>query len=422
MYKIFLKNIIETLEKRQEQGAIEESNYLSAVLKNRRLELKMTLAETTEDICSEALLSKVERNLMNPRNVRVEMLCERLNLDYFKLINLETNDRIEKLLYLYFDQKYEEILKIEDKICDGVFIAQDEIIKSYKHLINKDYKQLHYCILSLDTVKDCLSDIELFSLLLIIFEYDLNTLQYRKAMEYINMLEKYYSHNKKYELYIKEKKFILNCKMENNNVDYLFEDLRKYFHLYSITKQFGLILYYQETLDNEYAYNYLLNMGKDFIPNIYKEEYNYALILLLTKLNRHVEAMKLIIETNYNTVRFVTLYAYNLFMFSCDFETLGNEYKGYKNKLVSLIKLCNQSSGDTYHIAFLKLMQYEIEKSSLDTICNFIKNNLLKELKDFSYPIYDEYINDRYCLLLGKLSRYKDAYLFLLETKIHLKK
>lgn len=422
MYKIFLKNIEETLAKREEQGPVEESNYLSAILKNRRLELKMTLSETTENICSEALLSKVERNLMSPRNVKVEMLCERLNLDYFKLINLETNDRIEKLLYLYFDQKYEEILSIEDKICDGVFIAQDEIVKCYKHLINKDYKQLHYCILSLDTVKDCLSDIELFALLLVIFEYNINTLQYRNAMEYINMLDKYYSHNKKYELFIKEKKFILNCKMENNNVDYLFEDLRKYFHLYSITKQFGLNLYYQETLKNEYAYNYLINMGKDFVPLIYKEEYYYALVLLLTKLNKNVEAMKLIIESNYNTVRFIALYAYNLFLFSYDSESVNNEYKSYKNKLVSLIKLCNQSSGDTYHIAFLKLMQYEIEKAPLDTICNFIKNNLLKELKDFSYPLYDEYINDRYCLLLGKLSRYKDAYLFLLDAKIHLKK
>lgn len=422
MYKIWLKNIEETLEKRKEIGPINETNYLSAILKNKRLELNMTLSEITENICSEALLSKVERNLMNPRNVKVELLCERLNLDYYKLINLETNDRIEKLLYLYFDQKYEDILIIEDKMCDGVFIAQDEIVKGYKYLINKDYKQLHSCISSLDAVKDCLSDTELFALLLIIFEYNFNTLQYEKAKEYIDILEKYYNQNKKHELFIKEKKFILSCKMENDNISYLFDELRKDFHLYSITKQFGLMLYYQETLQNEYAYDYLINMGKDYIPNIYKEEYHYALAFVSTKLNKNVDAMKLIVESGYNTVRFLTLYSYNLFMYSYEVDPLSNEYKSYKNKLVSLIKLCTQSSGDTYHIAFLKLMQYEIEKSPLDMICNYIKNNLLKELRDFLYPMYDEYIKDRYCLLLGKLSRYKDAYLFLLESKIHLKK
>ena len=73
-------------------------------------------------------------------------------------------------------------------------------------------------------------------------------------------------------------------------------------------------------------------------------------------------------------------------------------------------------------MGFLRLMQYEIDETSLETICNFIKNGLIKELYDYCYPLYDEYIKERYCLLLGKLCRYKDAYLFLLQTKIHLKK
>ena len=91
MYKIYLKNIVETIEKRNEHGPILETNYLSSVIKSRRIELKLTLAEVTENICSEAFLSKVERNLMNPINDRVELLCERLDLDYNSLINLESN-------------------------------------------------------------------------------------------------------------------------------------------------------------------------------------------------------------------------------------------------------------------------------------------------------------------------------------------
>ena len=56
------------------------------------------------------------------------------------------------------------------------------------------------------------------------------------------------------------------------------------------------------------------------------------------------------------------------------------------------------------------------------TICNFIKNSLIKEMYDYCYPLYDEYIKERYCLLLGKLCKYKEAYLYLLETKMDLKK
>ena len=421
MYKIYLKNIKEVIEKRQEADPIHESNYLSAILKNKRIELKQTLSEITENICSEAFLSKVERNLMSPKNEKVALLCERLDLDYYKLINLETNNRIENLLYNFYDKNYDLINEMDDNTCDGVFIAQDEIIKSYKYLINKEYKKLHFCIIGLDNVKECLSEIELFALILVVYEYNFTTLQYNKALEYLKLLKKANVKNYKCDLYIKEISFILNCKMENNNIEYMFEEIKKDFSLYSMTKQFGFLLYYYETFYTEYAYNYIINMGNDYIPNVYKEDYNYAVALLLTKLNKNVDAMKYIIESGYHSVRFITLYSYNLCMYCL--ETDGQkEFKSYKSQLISLVKICKQNSGDTYHVAFLRLMQYEMDKNSLDIICNYIKNTLLKELCDFTYPLYDNYISDRYCLLLGKLSRYKDAYLFLLQSKIHLKK
>ena len=162
-------------------------------------------------------------------------------------------------------------------------------------------------------------------------------------------------------------------------------------------------------------------MEDKYIPKVLQEEYYYAKVLLLTKLNKNIEAMKLVIECGKVHIRLASLFAYNLLIYSLE-NNNEIEIKKYKGNLVSYIKLCNQSAGETYHIAFLRLMQYEIDGSSSEIICNFIKNQLLKELKEFSYPLYDKYIKDRYCLLLGKLCRYKDAYLYLLELKIHLKK
>ena len=65
---------------------------------------------------------------MNPKNERVEMLCERLDLDYNTLINLESNDRIEKMINLFMKDDYESIINIEDETLKGVFIAQDEVV------------------------------------------------------------------------------------------------------------------------------------------------------------------------------------------------------------------------------------------------------------------------------------------------------
>ena len=175
------------------------------------------------------------------------------------------------------------------------------------------------------------------------------------------------------------------------------------------------MLYYQQTRKTKDAFDYLIEMGKDFIPSVYKEDYEYAKAILLTKLDNPLEAMNLILNSGFTSVKFITLYAYNLFLYMPNIIT-DEELKNHKLKLISLMKLGSQNSGDTYHVAFLRLMQYEIDETNQETICNFIKNSLIKELYDYNFPLYDEYIRDRYCLLLGKLCRYKDAYIFLLHN------
>ena len=421
MYQIELLNIKTLVEKRMEIGPVEETNYLASIMKRRRIELNLTLAQTTKGICSEALHSKLERNRTSIKNKVVPLLCERLSLDYKTLSKLENNKRVEKALNLFMEMEYDSLLEIEETICEGIFVAEDEIVKSFKYLVKREFKKLNNCILNLDTVKECLSDIELFSLLLIVFEYNVYILRCNKAMEYMELLEIFCLKKDKFRLFLKERRFILSCIMEHSDVKYLFEDLRREFHLYTIEKQFGFTLYYHQTLNTEDSYNYIEAMGKKYIPEQYKEDYQYAKALVLSKLGNHLDAMKVILESGYSRAKFVCLFAYNLFLYS-SYSPSEGEFKSYKGKLLSLMKIGTRNSGDTYHVAFLKLMQLEIEKSPLEVICNDIKNCLIKELYDYCFPLYDEYITERYCLLLGKLCRYKDAYMFLLQSKIHLKK
>lgn len=421
MLEFELLNIEELIKRRIKIGPVYETNYLSSVLKRKKLDLNMTLEDFTNGICSLALGSRILRNLTDWRNKVVPLLCERVDVDYESLSKLESNNRIEKALYAFMNMDYNQVLETEEVTYEGVYIAEDELIKAFKFLIKREYKKLNNVITKLDTVKDCLSDIELFSLLLIVFEYNFYILRCNKAMEYIKLLEMFYLKNDKCILFIKERKFILSCIMEHNDVKYLFEELKRDFHLYTIDKQIGFYIYYNQTLDTQEAYDYLLDMGKNYIPEKYNEEYNYSKALVLSKMGNHLEAMKLIIESGYARAKFVSLFAYNLFLYSLSSPS-ESEYKSYKGKLYSLMKIGTMNSGDTYHVAFLKLMQLELENVPLEEICNNIKNNLIKELFDYCYPLYDDYIKDRYCLLLGKLCRYKDAYMFLLQTKILLKK
>ena len=91
-----------------------------------------------------------------------------------------------------------------------------------------------------------------------------------------------------------------------------------------------------------------------------------------------------------------------------------DEFKLLKNELINYIKTIKQEQCDLFNVAFLRLMQYEIDRCEEEVIANYIKNYLLKELEELSFPLYDKYIKNRYCELLGKLCRYKDAYQFLL--------
>ena len=387
MYFIYLRNIEELIEKRKKQGPVVVANYISSSMKSARLKSDLTLFDITNGICSEAFLSKLERNLMDPHNERVPLLCERLNLDYDTLVNLDSNDRIEKLLEYYINEKYDDILEMNDSSCEGVFIAQDEIIKAYKSLIKNDYKSVQMYVISLDNVKECLSDFELFTLLLLVYKCYFNSMQYKKASQYIEILKCFDFKNEKIALYIEEIDFILNCKINSYNVNDLFENIKKKFQCWNLNKQILFIIMHNETLSDEKSYNYLIDIGKNYIPEQYKDEYNYAIGLILTKLNKPVEAMKHIMTVSNLTFRFIALYAYNLYLYKNSQE--NKEFKNYKAKLISLIKICNQYSSDTYHIAFLRLIQYEIDESSPDIICNYIKNQFKKELSDYNYPLYD---------------------------------
>ena len=167
MLEFELLNIEELIKRRIKIGPVYETNYLSSVLKRKKLDLNMTLEDFTNGICSLALGSRILRNLTDWRNKVVPLLCERVDVDYESLSKLESNNRIEKALYAFMNMDYNQVLETEEVTYEGVYIAEDELIKAFKFLIKREYKKLNNVITKLDTVKDCLSDIELFSLLLV---------------------------------------------------------------------------------------------------------------------------------------------------------------------------------------------------------------------------------------------------------------
>lgn len=406
-------------------GPVTQSTYISTILKNIRMMRNLTLHEATKNICSEAFLSKVERNLMDPRNERVELLCERYNLNYNDLINLDDNKKIELLLLYFFKQDFDSILAMSSCTCEGEYIAQDEIVKCFQQYIKKDYKNLQATVLKLDTIKQCLSDLELFALILIVYEYNFMNLQLNKAKEYLDVLKLFNNLNDQCNDYIKEREFILLSKMKSNETKYAFSQIRDKMLYYNYEKSTIFSLIYFDYLDSKKVIEFCSNINFNaFTQEKTINEIVYMKAKALIALNEFDQAFDVIRSYDKKDFRFVTLFAYcivkkmNYKMKSKEIVNKlyidTDEFKLLKNELVSYIKTIKQEQCDLFNVAFLRLMQYEIDRCEEEVIANYIKNYLLKELEELSFPLYDKYIKNRYCELLGKLCRYKDAYQFLL--------
>ncbi len=422
MYKIYFNDIEKFMNKRITGGPIVESNYISSVMKNKRLELSMTLSQTTDNICSEAFLSKLERNMMDKKNERVALLCERLDLDYNRLLEIEEGNRISQLLLHYINDNRKEIEKLKEGVTCELFIAQDYIIRGYNYYFREEYKQLHQIIIELDQVKQCLCDMELFAVLILIVEYDIKTLQYNKAHSYLHFAERLLIKDELYQLIIIEKKFIIAAHTESVLLEGCYATLKTMYSLgYPLSKQFLMNVYYLQAATRNDNLEALQIMKNDIIPQTYYDDYVYAIFYVFVKKEKYDEAINFIQGHNNFDYRTITLLAY------CIFKTLigqstNEELRTQKGKLVGYLRKAEQKPTDTFHLAFIRLMQYEIDQVEMDVICNYIKNYLLKEMEDFYYPLYNHYIEERYCELLGKLSRYKDAYLFLSSKRKNLKK
>lgn len=125
-----------------------ESKPIGSALKMKRKELKMTLEESSEGICSISYLSKLENNLIEPNDVFVSLLMKRLNISEEKEIEVGAykND-LNVLLECMLSNQVPD-LEMMDKyrhhqdqqsllimMCyNSILSYKDEVLKSYDRI------------------------------------------------------------------------------------------------------------------------------------------------------------------------------------------------------------------------------------------------------------------------------------------------
>lgn len=406
--------------KRGEVALKNSNNILAAAYKNRRLQLNMTLDAATKDICSKAYLCKFENNQLTMDGAIAKALCERVTLDYDKIVNFTNNNSLSSGVRMYLFNQFEQIEGLIETIDDDCFIASNKLLELLLALAYNNYDRCEELIACIDKVRSSLSDYEFASFTICICEYFIKTNQFLKAKSFINKL--------KYEITFKELKFLYleQC----FNIYFNLGELKNAFNAYkALEKEFSNgfpkkrefldKLHYLEIFSSKETIQDLKDMLDDLIPDEYIEEYWYSYTLCLIKNGNYEECMRIIQEYNLNEAKFVAVFTYAASMHARMLPKGASDKASLAKRLplktISYINEMAEKMDKSHHNLidrnFIKLMQLELVTTDSEELVNYIREVAIKYDKNYQHRFYSYIYAHHLFNYLGSLTRYKEAYL-----------
>ena len=419
MIIIDLNNLDSSLLESVKSNDLHRHFNIGAIMKNRRFEKNLTLQELCKGICCVAYQSRLERNQYDSLNeIIIPKLCERLDLDYEEMKIGTSTVELEYALHDYMLGNRKELVKRFEKCKENDYFSTNNLIGCMVYLSDKKYAQFNEYISKLDTLKSTMNVLELSTLLLVMIYYYIETYQFEKALNYYSFAKDLNCVNDDINIMLKEVKLIIDCNLysiANDNkeiISFDFQEIkRNYVFGYPISKQISLQLEYLKTCESSEALKIFKTLEQD--PDIVKEEkFYYIKAYVLTKAKKYKEVLDYINTLDNLTYKYVSLYAYSLkeLIFTHP-NLLSNEEKiKYKEILKKYIHESKLSNEDTIHIAFIRLMEIELDDGSDLAIFNYIKNEMFAIFKTFRENLYFEYCLNKIYKLISKLSKYKEAY------------
>lgn len=419
MIIIDLNNLDSSLIESVKANDLHRCFNIGAVMKNRRNEKKMTLQKLCKGICCIAYQSRLERNQYDNLNDEIiPKLCERLDLNYEEVKESANTSELELALHDFMLGDKNELLKRFEKCQTKGYFSTNNLISCMIYLSDKKYALFNEDITKLDNLKSTMNILELSTLLLVMIYYYIDTYQFEKAKNYYMFVLDLHCTNEDIQTMLKEVKLIIDCNLFSKTndsrelIDYDFQEMKKSYILgYPISKQISLQLEYLKTLESGDALKIFTALEKD--PNLVKEEkFYYIKAYILAKNNSFMEVLDYINSLSDITYKYVSLYSYSLKELICDNSNdLSDEDKfKYKDALKKYIHETKLSNEDTIHIAFIKLMEMELDGGSDLAIFNYIKDEMFAIFKTFRENLYYEYCLKRMHGLIAKLAKYKEAY------------
>lgn len=385
-------------------------NVYSATLKSERLKKRLTLEDITTNICSKSYLSKIENNLLEGDYNCLKQLFLRVDIDYDDFQTYVNSIDLYKCLQYFLNDENDKIIELYKTIKVEYYISKNSLLKLFYYLIAEDYLNFETTAREIDRVKKSLLYDELAVFILLVFQYYLQTNQYRLLEENIHYFELFHNLTPEMHMLYNFQQFLLACHLNE------MADILKYFQLVNKNiekcphkKHFYSTFLFLEKVSN--SYDYFQNMKKQDIPDEYYEMFQYSFCLCLIRLEKYKRVMDIILESKLYNPDFIALFGFSLYKIKNE-DIDKNEYRKYRrifNELKASISAQKQYQID---LEFIEYISLEIEEADKQKKLAYLKDFIMYNQKLYQHRLYSIFYFISYFNLLGVNARYKEAFLF----------
>ena len=395
---------------------------LGSLFRSVRVSKGMTLNETAVDCCI-GFLSKFERNQVdNPNQEIIRKLCEKLDLDYDKVTKATNGSILNYCIQAIMYNDVQKLRNLYENLDENIPFSITLLIKGAYFYGIKQYNKFIAMMEQIDPIKHTIAKIEFAFYLILIIKYYVDTEQLNMAHRYVSYVISLEVEDKMIIIMSQELKFVINCRLRTNDVNFEYDKLKKYYDdNYPFRKQIMMKLEYLKAKENERAINALEYVYEDIRESGLLEysDYRYALAYLYVQNEMYEKALE--VYNYYGGFKITELNFRDLCLFGISIVQmykLGKIDKDVKNKVLTKIKIANEQTKyddkDIVHMRFLNYIIYQLEEAQQSFMLSYIRDDLLKNTFNlYRYSMYENYCINDYIKMIGSSSKYKEAFLLL---------
>lgn len=385
------------------------SRIISQAIKRERLEKNLTLESMAHGICSLSYLSKIENFTIIPHTSYLEALCERLDIDFKRILESQIKNDINEVLKFYLYQLYDNLEEVYWALDNPYYNVSDGFIKIIYHLYKENFSEVEKEIKYVNDVKNTLTAKEVNILTLLVTEYYLKTNQFKKIEEKLDLLINLSKNASEFQSLYFEQLFIAAYHLDINHLLY------RYYHLlhdnklivYPTCRLYKIHIMMLEVQSREKNCNSLEKLSVIRLNNSMMEiddDLNYYQSLIYLNKKMYQEAYEQLANKKNHSPREIAILLYAAYKG----EILDND------QLLLLAENIEYKSYEHAHKNFINFIIFKIKGIKRIELAEMIKYHMLPSNNLSPFPIYSRI----YLKELFKLG-FRNSYYRLIDKYFH---